>query len=233
MLDMQLEMRRQLAQPGKAKDAIQKRAVVFDDASVAGNAAETYTTQDIALKSASALHQWVETDDLDDGETLADRLVGLMIGIADANQDGEIDEDEQSVIDTALNAAWDYLSQSGVEDSDIAALLEDQDDDAAERVRDFLASSLPDGDESAMDDINNFAFGSDGDQESTFDSATYKKKIVFRHGQKTKVNKRISGHVKLSSKQKLGIRKMLLKSHSAGAQSKRKRSVKARYNAGM
>lgn len=233
-MDIQEEMRKVLAQSKQQNETkrVNKQKPVFDSALDAGiSESEKYTSQDIALKAVSALHQWVETDDLDEGETLSDRLISLIIGIADANQDGEIDEDEQEVIDIALNAGWDYLSQSGVEDSDISSLLEDQDDDAAERVRDFLSSSLPDGDEAAASDIDSFVFG--GDQDSTFDSATYKKKVVFKHGQRTKVNKRIAGHVKLSSRQKLGIRKMLMKSHSASAQNKRKKSIKARHNAGL
>lgn len=238
--DSNLQMRLLLMSSGaqnaeKNKVLEKKSRLTLDDAADGDpDSATDYTTKDIALKATNALHEWTETDDLDEGETLADRLTGLIVGIADANQDGEIDADEQSVIDVALNAAWDYLSQSGVDESDISSLLEDWDAGAAERVRDHLVNVLPQGEDAAQDDIDDFVFGSDDDdQDAVFDAATYKKKIVFKHGKKTKVNKRIAGHVKLSGKQKLAIRKMLLKSHSAGAQVRRAKSVKMRSNSGM
>jgi hypothetical protein len=130
--------------------------------------ANGYTMADIALSAAAAVQQWAETDDLDEGETLADRLQALMIGVADANQDGEITEDEQGVLDVALNAAWGYLACAGVSDEDASALLNDWDAETADRVLDFVASSLPEGEEAADADLDDFVFGS-GDQESSFD----------------------------------------------------------------
>jgi len=191
----------------------------FDDAGDddVADAADEYTSNDIALKAAAALQQWVETDDLDEGETLSNRLMGQIIGIADGNQDGEVDDDEQSVIDIALNAAWDYLSKYGVDDDDIEALLADWDEDVAQRVRDLLATALPDGEEAAADDINDFVFGDDDDQAAALDSTNH------RHSSRALVKKRITGHVKLSAKHKLAIRKTHEKTHHASAQMRRKK----------
>jgi hypothetical protein len=204
-----------------------------DESNLSG--ADSYTHTDITLKAVAAVQQWVETDDLEDGETLADRLMSMVIGIADANKDGEISEDEQSVVDVALNAIWDYLAQYEVADDDISALLNDWDNDCAERVRDLLASSLPEG-EAADADIDNFVFGS-SDQEPALDSAAldavYKRKIVVRAGKKVRVNKRISGHVRLSAKQKVAIKKAGLKSHSARAQMNRAKSMRMRVKSGL
>lgn len=129
--------------------------------------ASGYTEADIALSAAAVLQQWAETDDLDEGETSADRLQALMIGVADANQDGEITEDEQGVLDVALNAAWDYLARAGVPDEDASALLNDWDAETADRVLDLLASYLPEGEEAADADLDDFVFG-EGDQASAF-----------------------------------------------------------------
>ncbi|MGF2053137.1 hypothetical protein, partial [Enterococcus casseliflavus] len=83
--------------------------------------AALYTDQDLRLRVAAAIQEWIETeeDDLDSGENYADRLFAMMIGIADDNQDGELDEDEAAVLDAALEIAWDYLSAKGATDDDI------------------------------------------------------------------------------------------------------------------
>ncbi|MGZ8220059.1 MAG: hypothetical protein ACXWT0_00275 [Methylobacter sp.] len=193
------------------------------------SAADAYTTTDITLKTVASIQQWLESDDLDDGESYADRLLAMLIGIADANKDGDISEDEQGVLDIALNSAWDYLGKYDVAEDDISALLNDWDSDAAERIRDLLATSLPEGEE-ADADMDNFVFG--GDQEAALD-ATYKKTMVVRGGRKVRINKRVSGTVRLSARQKMAIRKASMKSHSAVAQMHRAKSMRVRRKSNL
>lgn len=190
------------------------------------DSAANYELANISQQAVGALHQWAESDDLDSGETAADRLISLMVGIADSNQDGELDEDESEIVTTALEAAWDYLSSMGASDDDISALLNDWDESAASNLLDLVATSLPDGDDEADARIAAFAFG-DEDQDSVFD-ATYAKRLVVRGGKKMRVNKRIGGVVRLSAKQKVAIKKMQKKSHSAKARVHRLRSMKVR-----
>lgn len=192
--------------------------------------AEDFTVNEITLQAAAAVQQWVETDDLDEGETSADRLMALMVGIADANKDGEITEDEQGVLDVALNAAWDYLSQSGVTDEDAGALLNDWDADAADRIKELVLASNSAG-EQTDSDLDDFVFG-DNDQEPALDAA-YRMRFAVRGGKKMRINKRISGTIRLSAKQKLGIRKMHMKSHSAAARMHRMKSMRMRTKMGM
>jgi hypothetical protein len=191
--------------------------------------ADAYTNTDITLKTVASLQQWLEVDDLEDGESYSDRLLAMLIGIADANKDGDITEDEQGVLDIALNAAWDYLGRYDVAEDDISALLNDWDSDAGERIRDLMATSLPEGDE-ADADMDNFVFG--GDQEAALD-ATYKKVTAVRGGKKVRINKRVSGTVRLSARQKMAIKKAVLKSHSAVAQMRRAKSMRTRRKAGL
>lgn len=196
-----------------------------DDKKPVLDGAADYAKRDIALRTAAAIQQWVETDDLDEGETYSDRLLALIVGIADENKDGDVTDEEAEVCDVALNAAADYLARKGVAEEDISALLNDWDESAATRVRDLVASALPDG-EAADEDIDNFAF-SDEDQEPTFD-AVYRKTFAIRNGKKVKINKRISGTVRLSAKQKMAIRKAQRKSHSASAIMRRMKSMRLR-----
>lgn len=195
------------------------------------DSAATYAETDLSLRAIANIHQWAETDDLDDGETYSDRLLAMMVGLADANKDGEITDDEQEVLQSGLNSAWDYLSSLGASDEDLSALLNDWDMDAAERIRDLVASVLPEGEDAASEAIDSFVFGPE-DQEPALD-AVYRKAIVIRKGKKTRINKRIAGTVRLSAKQKLAIRKASMKSHSATAQAHRMKSMRMRKSAGM
>lgn len=193
--------------------------------------AENYAARDIAVRAAAAVQEWAETDDLDENETYADRLQALMIGIADSNKDGELSSDESDVVEAALNAAWDYLASKGVSEEDCSAVLNDWDAEAAARVKDLVASALPDGADASDADIDAFAF-SDADQEPAYD-AVYKKTFAIRNGKKVKINKRISGTVRLTAKQKVAIRKAQMKSHSAAATMRRLKSMRIRKRSGL
>lgn len=212
----------------------------------AAGAAADFALSDVRAAAIAAVQTWASTDAdaLDDGETLADRLDALMVGVADSNQDGEISEDEAAVIDVAMNAAWDYLAAKGVSEDDISALLNDGDDAAAVRVAELLSAEIPSDEAEAMADIDNFVFDADS-QESVLDSAamsldgilnldaTYKKAWAVRGGKKVRINKRISGTVKLSAKQKVAIRKAQAKTHSAGARVARMKSIRMRAKMGL
>ncbi|SEN69103.1 hypothetical protein [Nitrosomonas marina] len=190
-------------------------------------ASESFSNSEMRMAAAAAVQQWVEADDLDDNESSADRLFALMMGIADENKDGDITEDEQEVFGMALEAAWDYLSGKGVEEDDIDTLLNEWDSDAAERVRDLVASVLPEGEDAEGEDIDSFAF------DSVALDAAYKNKMAVRGGKKVRIRKRVSGTVRLSARQKLAIRKARMKSHSASAKMRRAKSMRVRKKAGL
>lgn len=224
-----MSMSELLREAMKRREPVKVLDSTGDEPALSG--ADDYTLRDIRLSAITAVQQWAETDDLDDGESSSDRLIALFVGIADANHDGDITEDEQGVLEVALNAAWDYLVKAGVTEEDADALFNDWDDEAADRVRDLVASVLPDGDDAAGSDIDGFVF-SDDDQEPALD-AVYRKKLVVRHGKKVRIRKRISGHVRLSAKQKVAIRKARRKSHSAAAMMRRMKSMRLRRRSGL
>lgn len=204
-----------------------KPKVTLDSASgsnqITLDSAENYELTAIAQQAISAIHQWIQSDDLDDGETAANRLLGLMVGIADSNKNGELDDDEQVVVISALEAAWDYLDSLGIDEADLSSLFNDWDDVVASRVLEYLQSTTIDD-----SDIDKFVFGDDS-QDAVFD-ATYAKRTVVRHGKKVRVNKRIAGEVHLTSRQKLAVRKMQLKARSSKAMAGRLKSMRVRKN---
>lgn len=196
---------------------------------------------------AAALQQWAETApaDLGEGETMADRLFALCVGIADDNKDGELTNEEIAVVTTCLENAYDYLVGKGVSDDDATALLQDGSDEAAQRVAEFLKGALPEGEDGEMADVDSFAFDSES-SESLFDAvlsevfkddpvldAVYKKKLVVRGGRKLRINKRVSGRVVLSAAQKIAIRKARRKAHSSVARVHRAKSMKMRARSGL
>lgn len=237
-LGMGPSSRRQTQKPVSQQTKGQGESAVLDSVSKPKGtggfiSAAQYTAADLALKAATAIQVWAETstEDLDSGEGLGDRLFSLMAGIADQDMDGEISEAESEVIQNASDSAAQYLIAKGVPEADAAALMMDFDNSLAESVQELVLSALPDGDEASADDIDRFVFGA-GSDESMLDAAEYKKVVAFQDGKKVLKNKRISGTVKRSSKQKIQTLKAQLKSHSAGAQAKRAKSNRARKAAG-
>lgn len=196
------------------------------------DAAQDFAVQGVTMQAVSSVQTWVETNDLGEGEGAADRLVNMLVGIADDNKDGELTDDEQEVVEVAMNAAADYLSTKGVADEDIEALFGEDGEAsnaAGARIQEFLADRLPDGDEATSNEADDFAFGGGG--EAVFD-AVYKKKFAIRAGKKVRIMKRVSGTVRLSAAQKVSIRKARMKSHGAKATAHRMKSMRVRksYN---
>jgi hypothetical protein len=192
-----------------------KATPVLDSAVVDDEDAQNYALTNIAINVAAALQEWAQSgdSDLDDGETLATRLLGLFIGLSNPDvDDEELTGDELEAMDLSLEAAWDYLTDKGVSDEDAGALLNDWDNDAAIRIRDLLDATL--GAVDPAEDIDEFAFDSAGALD-----AVHRMKSAL--GKKGRVSKRVSGKVKLTAKQKLALRKASKKSHAATATMKR------------
>lgn len=193
--------------------------------------AADYQAAQLAQEAVAAIHTWVESDvDLDSGETLADRLFSLFIGIADATKDGDLSDDEIGVVEAAMDAGAEYLASLGVDDGDIDALLNSWDEDAAERVHEFILSSLPDdGEDSALDSALDFTFV----QKDAFFDSTYVNRVAIRGGKKVRIKKRVTGSVHLTARQKVAIRKMHLKANSASAKMRRLKSMRTRKKMGI
>lgn len=211
-----------------AAEAEQAKQALLD---ATANAAGAFAINDIRSAAAMAVKAWAATSDLDEGETLSDRLFAHAVGIANDSQDGDLSEDDTEVIGIALEAMADFLVDKGASEEDVDALLNGADNDAAERVAELVRGAG--GDDDA--DVDNFTFDASS-SEAVMDGvldAVYKKAIVVRNGKKVRINKRISGHVRLSAAQKVAIRKAGIKAHSAAARIRRVKSMKVRSRAGL
>ncbi len=172
-----------------------------------------YVTADLTAMATSAVNVWLDDDvALDDEETLVDRLQGLLIGVVDEDQDGELTDDQMIVLETVLNAAGETMADAGASDADIERILNDWDPETAERVRELMIAEAAD-----MDSV---------DADNAYFDAVYRRERVVRNGKRVWVQKRVSGKVKLSATQKMALKKARRKAHSSGARAKRLKSMK-------
>lgn len=211
----------------------------------------------MALDAAAAIQQWAEDDDYEDGETSGDRLFGLMMGMVNEDKDGEVSTEEQAMFDDICDYSSQYLARMGVDSSDVNVLLDDFDDDVADRVRDAVLSGMPDGD--GASDINGFVFGGNALDDATEDDeddgevldkafqapkgqnqvtrgknkAGYKTVVVVRKGERKVARKRIAGKVRLSPKQKAALKKARIKSKTAQAIRNWRKSNRLRGKLGL
>lgn len=186
----------------------------------------------LKIEVASTVSAWAETDtnDLDAGETLADRFDAMMVGLVDNDKNGELDDDELQVLDIAYNIAFDVLTSRGASPDDVVAMLNEADETAAENIQELLINTGVDGEDAELADINAAAFEFDEDSDGAVMDATYKRKVAIRNGKKVIIRKRIAGTVRLTAKQKMAIKKMQRKSHSGKARMKRLKSLRRRQS---
>ena len=179
----------------------------------------------------------VSENDLDDGESIAERFDANLMGAIGYDDDDEVDNDMVAIV--SANAA-DCLISLGV-DQDIVELAFGADvDDAENSMRtaiDKAIESLPTDGEDLDSWMAYFIYGHDDDEaEGQLDSAKkplqvgkasvrkgkygnvrYRAIAVMHHGKRIIKNERIGGIVKLTAKQKAAIRKMRRKANTGRA----------------
>lgn len=205
----------------------QKDAPMFDAAEFEATTAR--------VDVAGVVQAWAETapEDLDDGESMSDRLGAMLVGLAAPDSDGEeLSEEESALAMSYMELAAQYMIGLGVSEGDAVGALEG-DADAASRAAEYVASEVEGDDGDAS--LDAFAF-SPSDNEPAFDSvldAVYKMRTVVRGGKKLRINKRVGGTVRLSGLQRVALRKARAKAHSSGAKMRRMKSMNLRNRMGI
>jgi hypothetical protein len=197
--------------------------------------AETFYTKKTALEACNMLNHWATDDsELDDGESQSDRLYAYMIGVVDQDKNGTMSNEEQAVFDLACEAVSGYLIYAlGADEEDSSALMNDWDDDAAERVREFIKDSFDS--EELVSMAHDYALSDDGDvtMDAAESSTAYKSFIVFHNGVKGVARKRIRGHVRVTPAQHAAIEKAQKASHTSSANKARLLSIEKREKLGI
>ena len=199
--------------------------------------------RETALHIVSDLVNAVSDGTLEEDELPTDRLDSLIIDALDGA------DDEDGTYESALVASIDdAFSTFGVDDSVIQEIFSDNVDaaDAAiEAAASTVIANMPDEGDPLDELVREFIYG-EPDEEEGFDSIGGKKKLsrgqmstktvggrkvrykaiaAIRNGIKKIVNKRLPGQkVRLSSDQKAGLKKALLRALSANAIRKRMKS---------
>lgn len=173
---------------------------------------------------------------VDGGEYSYTAFDEMMLGVCDLDGDEEISGDEEGIYTDLWSYAADAMLSLGADDSNVEEFLDQEDDDAGEKLGGFLSGVMDNMPSTDDEIVSTFATGSDGavfectaDLEQIEDAileAAYKKTRVVRDGKVVIKNKRISGKVRLSAAQKAGLKKARRRAHSSAARLARKKSLK-------
>lgn len=221
-------------------------AAAIENADMDGAAlnSEIQSLRKFALALVFTLADSIVENDLADDELPTDRLDTLLAGIA-AGVDDEDFEADQATLDIVIANVQDALATLGVSDELIAAIFSSdaEADEAIESAAEIIESNAPTGDD-LEEFIDLFVYGEadekDGEEgmldgisigkttakSGKFGKVVYKAVKAIRNGKVQVVNKRISGKVKLSAKQRSALNKARRKASSSGAIKKRMRSMK-------
>ncbi len=220
-----------------------KPADVIEESDVNGNAlnSEIQNLRKAVLASVLLLGETIVEQQLEDDELPSDRLDALIAGIADGGDDEELEIDE-ATLDIVIANFQDALSTLGVDDSVIAVMFggDAEADEAIEAAAEIIESNKPTSDDDLDELFDLFVYGEAEDDELMLDGVSLGKtttksgkfgKVVYkavkaiRNGKVSIVNKRVSGKVKLSAKQRAALAKARRKAGSSGAIKKRMRSM--------
>lgn len=202
---------------------------------------EIQNLRKISLATVFVLASNVIENDLAEGELPSDRLDALLAGIA-SDDDGDEVEVDESTLDIIIANVQDALASLGVDSGVISSMFggDANADDAIEAAAEIIESNTPQGDDlnefidlfvygEAEDDellIDGISIGKTTTKSGKFGKVVYKAVKAIRNGKVSIVNKRMSGKVKLSPKQRSALAKARRKASSGASIKKRVRSMK-------
>lgn len=204
--------------------------------------AEIQSLRKTALVIALSLVDAVIEKDIAEDELPSDRLDMLMAG-ASADADDDEFEVDQNTLDIIAANVQDAFASLGVSDELIKTMFskDPEADEAIEAVAELVESVVPTGDdldefidlfvygepqEETGEMLDGVSLGKTTTKSGKFGNIVYKAVKAIRNGKVAVVNKRVSGRVKLSAKQKSALKKARIKAHAGPAINKRIRSMK-------
>lgn len=192
-----------------------------DDSSMENmlEAMDSVDAANIRAEAVAAVIVFAESEDIG-----YDYFESLAIGLADLDGDEEIDSDEADLFNEILSTMAEAAIALGVKSELVKAMIDDEDDDAAESVYFALRKALKNADKSEDEIIAGFVVAEDSMLEA--------KRKVIRNNKVTFVKKRTKKK-RLSSAQRQGLKKARKKAHSSSAKKKRRKSRNMRKARGM
>lgn len=233
------------------KEAVEQ--VQFDPISERQALVETANMRMAAVSIVLTLAMIVsEEQDADEEELLPSEVLdGLMIEAFESDDDdGDVDDTVKLVLSAHIADCFNSLGVDGATLDDVFSLDGDLADEAIENACQIILENLPADGEPLDEFIRQFVYGDDDSDSSVYDGMMLDgaKKQKLRKGQKTvkkvnghtiqykavkavrdgkvvTVNKRISGNIILSSKQKSALRKARAKANTSSAIRKQMKSL--------
>lgn len=198
---------------------------------------ESYADSQLRSQAMSAVLGWIE-----DGNFTYDNLDEFVCAVADLDGDFEISEEEGDYYNSVWQQIPNALLTLGAPEDDVEKLVNGESNAAGQRVGEAVKLSL-DSEKADDDDlIAGFAYGEDAVLENADDDpegrhmvleAAYKKRKVVRDGKVVVVRKRVSGKIRLSAAQKVGLRKARRKANTGAAKLARRKSMRIRKRRGL
>lgn len=200
-------------------------------------AAET----DLRAMAATIALEWAQGDDHS-----YDALDAYVLDAAGIDEDSEVTEDDEDFYNEVWGEVADALVFLGADETAVTELCDKEDSSAGASVAEAVKSGLV-AEGAPSDDAIVMEFAA-GDNYDVFKSiyegvegglfeASYRKKKVVRtvDGKPTvvRINRRVSGKVRLSAAQKAGLRAARRKAFTAAARLHRRKSMKLRKQRGL
>ena len=175
-------------------------------------------SDDLADKQFRADSMAIALTWLEEGDFSSDAMNALVAGMADVDGDEEINDSEQEYYDSLYTMAADALVELGGDVSNVQEFMEG-DDEAGAKLGAFLSGRMDDV-ESADDElVSKYAV-----KQSLIMDATVK---VVRNG-KVVLKKIPLRKKKLSSAQKMALKKARRKANTSSARKKRQKAMRLR-----
>lgn len=180
--------------------------------------------QDDRALAASLITGWATdgSPDADDFDALAINLAGL----GDLSEDDTLTDDQIDAYNDALSALADAAVSLGADQGDVTSMIDDEDDDAAERVYDAINASVSPDD--SDDAVAEYSVSGGAEDDAMFESSIK----VVRNGVVKLIKKRLRPR-RMTSLQKAALKKAQRKAHSASGKMAFRKSMKLRLKRGL
>ena len=151
-------------------------------------------------------------------------LDALVVGMVDLDGDEEVGDDEEQDYNDLLSGVADAFIELGASPENVAAFIDDEDDEQGEKLGKFLAKKLADV---SIDDnqiISRYATRSG----AVFEAA----KKVVRNGKVILKKKRVKKY-RMSAAQRQALKRARRKSNTAAARRNRAKAMRVRKQRGL
>ena len=193
---------------------------IFEAAAPNAAAIADFAGQQLRAAAMSCCLAWIEG-----GDYSYAAHEDCCVTMADADGDGEISDDEQDYLNELMQACADALVSMGADASNVQDFLDNESDDAGQKLGDFLSAKIADVSDDDDTIIANYAVGGDMVLESMVK--------VVRAGKVTLKRKRVGRPHKITSAQRAGLKKARQRAFTGAAKLHRLKSMNIRRKRGL